>query len=226
MAAKILQALRIIIPCLLLWGILGVYVPVVVEELRYQARKTAYNFEAVFPQGLRGFFIPSWTITTPPVWAEGYGLEIPKLGIRQPVVEGVDAADKSSYSMALKNGVAHAAGTAVPGEAGVGYYFAHSSGWPFAGSRAAVFSTLYKLEPGDEVVLHRMGKKYVYIVVEKAVVGPRDVSLLAVTGGVERVVLQTCWPLGTSLKRLLVSAEAEGTLKAMKSEAVNVEGEQ
>jgi len=144
-----------------------------------------------------------------PGWVQGYALEIPKLGIREQVIEGVDPMDELGYMEALKNGVADAKGTKVPGEKGVQYYFGHSSGLPFWGERAVVFALLHKLEDGDEILVYRDNRKYKYMVVEKMVVNSDQVEWLTSEGGEERVVLQTCWPIGTNWKRLLVIAKAE-----------------
>lgn len=201
---SIWRLIRVGIPLILLWGILGVYVPVLVAEVKYQARVTVSNFQAVLP---RGVLMPSWSLEILPAWVQGYALEIPTLGVREPVIEGVDAGDKAHYMEALTRGVAHAGGTGLPGQAGVQYYFAHSSGLPFWGGRAVTFATLYKLNGGDEVVIYRENKKYRYQVVEKRIVNPDDVSLLQARDTSERVVLQTCWPLGTNWQRLLVVAD-------------------
>lgn len=192
------------IPVIILWGVLGVYVPVFVAEIKYQARMTSENFQAVFP---RGSMMPSWSWEMLPSWVNGFALEIPKLGIQEPVVEGVDASNKTEYLQALTNGVAHSKISSLPGQPGTQYYFAHSSGLPFWGGRAVTFATIYKLENGDEVWVYREGKKYRYQVIDKKIVNPDDLSFIESQGVSEKVVLQTCWPIGTNWKRLLVTTQ-------------------
>lgn len=201
---KLISLLQIGLVIALISGVLGVYIPIVIEEVKYQARMTVKNFQAVFPRGMLASTGQSQAI---PAWAGTYGIAIPNLGIQEVVIERVDAGNKQVYMEALLKGVAHAAGSSLPGKAGVGYYFAHSSGLPFWGGRAATFATLHRLEQGDEIVVYREGQTYRYHVIEKKVVNPDNLELLMTTGGVERVVLQTCWPLGTDWQRMLVVAE-------------------
>ena len=198
--------IRFGIPLIIIWGVLGVYIPVVIQEARYQARMTAKNFKTAFP---RGSFLPMWSWEITPGWVKGYALEIPKLGIQEPVVENVDTQNKTGYMAALTQGIAHAIGSAIPGSIGTQYYFAHSSGLPFWGGRAVTFATLNKLDSGDAVVIYREDKKYTYKVIDKQIVSPEDTRLLTEVSANERVVLQTCWPIGTNWKRLLVIAVRE-----------------
>ena len=191
------------IPLIIVWGVMGVFVPVMVQEVRYQARMTAKNFKIAFP---RGSFLPSWSWEITPGWVTGYALEIPKLGIQESVIENVDTQNKSGYMSALTQGIALAVGSSVPGSLGTQYYFAHSSGLPFWGGRAVTFATLNKLVSGDEVMIYKEGKKYTYVVNNKHIVNPDDVSWLIGASTDEKVILQTCWPLGTNWKRLLVVA--------------------
>lgn len=191
------------LPLILLWGILGVYVPVIVAELQYQARLTRKNVDAVIPAGV----VPHLSFVSLPVWVEGFALEIPEIGVRERVIEAVDVVHEDVYMNALKEGIAHAAGSGLPGEGRTQYYFAHSSGLPFWGQRAVVFALLNRLENGDVVVVYRDNKKYEYIVTQKQVVKPEDVTWLVSQSTEEQVVLQTCWPIGTNWKRLLVVAK-------------------
>jgi sortase A len=66
---------------------------------------------------------------------------------------------------------------------------------------------LYKLENGDEVNLFHEGKRYVYEVTGSKIVDPSEVEYITRKTETEFVTLQTCWPPGTTLKRLLVFAE-------------------
>lgn len=191
------------IPVILVWGVMGVFVPVVVAEIRYQASLTQQNLRAVFPQGMNPDL--SWPVL--PAWVGTYAMEIPKIGVREQIVEAVDVTNEEEYFEALTEGIAQARGTGLPGEGGIQYYFAHSSGLPFWGQRAVVFALLNKLDSGDEVIVYREGTKYEYKVVEKQIVLPEDTAWLKSAAQDERVVLQTCWPIGTNWKRLLVIAK-------------------
>lgn len=138
-----------------------------------------------------------------------FSVIVPKINARASVIANVQTADPKAYDAALKQGIAHAAGTVFPGMEGTTFLFAHSSDSGLTASRYnAIFYLLRELEPGDEVYVFFMDKFYAYRVTEKKVVEPADVSWIANAQSTpEQLVLQTCWPPGTSLKRLIVIAE-------------------
>lgn len=140
-----------------------------------------------------------------------FGIVIPKIAANASIIENVDAADQKKYLEALQQGVAHAEGTAYPGEGGHVYLFAHSTDYFWnVGTYNAVFYLLSKLENDDEVDLFYKGKRNVYKVVDKKIVNPDQVQYLLRKTPEEFVTLQTCWPPGTTLKRLLVFAKKVG----------------
>lgn len=137
-----------------------------------------------------------------------YSLVIPKIGANAPVIPNVNAADREEYLAALGGGIAHAEGTAFPGEGGHMFLFAHSTDYIWnVGTYNAVFYLLYKLEEGDEVNLFYEGERFTYRVTGKQVIDPSEVEYLTRKTDKEFLTLQTCWPLGTTLKRQLVFAE-------------------
>lgn len=136
-----------------------------------------------------------------------FGIVIPKIAANVKVTPDVNVTDEAVYKEVLKGGVAHAAGTAYPGENGHVYLFAHSTDyWWNVGQYNAVFYLLYKLEAGDEVDIFYKGRRYLYRVIGQKVVEPSNVEYLTRTSDEEFLTLQTCWPPGTTLKRLLVFA--------------------
>lgn len=146
---------------------------------------------------------PRWEV---PDWE--YSINIPKILATSKVIPGVDASSASQYLAALKEGVAEARGLAHPGEVGTTYLFAHS-----VGSRAdfarynAVFYLLDKLEKDDWIEVVYQGKLLRYEVVKKEILEPTDVKYLVPQKMAERLVLQTCYPPGTSRKRLVIVAK-------------------
>ena len=137
-----------------------------------------------------------------------FGLVIPKIAANAVVFPNVDPANPAVYLPILKKGVAHASGSAFPGMNGTIYIFAHSTDnfWD-VGRYNAVFFLLSELKPGDDVIIFFQDRRYNYKVTETKIVDPEETSyLFANIGKVEQVVLQTCWPPGTTLKRLLVIA--------------------
>src|SRR3989344_5721685 len=139
-----------------------------------------------------------------------FSLIIPKIHAKSRVIANVNPADEASYMESLKTGVAHAAGTGMPGTNQTIYLFAHSTESPLNVVRYnAVFYLLRELEKEDEVQIYYKGVKHRYFVTRKVIVDPTDTSYLAPVNSEqkERLILQTCWPPGTRLQRLLVFAE-------------------
>lgn len=144
-----------------------------------------------------------------------FSLYIPRINAKAQIIENIDSANQKEYMQALKQGIAHARGSVLPGMSGATYLFAHSSDMPFNGApRNAVFYLLRELEPpkngkdGDEVYIFFLDKLYKYRVSQKYIVEANDVSWLKeAASGPERLILQTCWPPGTSIKRYIVVAE-------------------
>lgn len=137
-----------------------------------------------------------------------FSIIVEKIGADAPIVANVDATSKAAYTTALKRGVAHALGTSLPGQEGVTYLFAHSTDTIFNVPRFnAVFYLLGELAPGDQIVVFFAGRRYDYIVAEKKITEPEDVSYFTLETHEQILVLQTCYPPGTTWKRLLVIAK-------------------
>lgn len=136
-----------------------------------------------------------------------FSIVIPKIGANSAIIANVDAADSKIYLDALQRGVAQAAGSAYPGEDGHIFLFAHSTDYFWnVGSYNAIFYLLAKLEKTDEINLFYKGQRFVYKVIDKVIVDPDQVQYLTRKTNREFLTLQTCWPAGTTLKRLLVFA--------------------
>ncbi|VVA44226.1 conserved hypothetical protein [Candidatus Roizmanbacteria bacterium] len=139
-----------------------------------------------------------------------FSIVIPKIGANAKVQPNIDASDQKIYLDALNKGVAHTLGTAFPGEGGHIFLFAHSTNyfWNVA-TYNAIFYLLYKLEKNDEVNIFYQGQRYVYRVIGQETVDPSQVQYLTRKTNREFLTLQTCWPPGTTLKRLLIFAVRE-----------------
>jgi sortase A len=116
----------------------------------------------------------------------------------------------SDSQWALTNGIGHVPDTSLPwsetSQRNV-YLEGHRLGWPGTGSYL-VFYHLTRLEKGDEVVLKdREGKAYRYRVSEVMEVNPDDVWVMGQVRGRDMVTLQTCTPIPTFEKRLIVRAD-------------------
>lgn len=129
-----------------------------------------------------------------------FGIVIPKIGANAKVIANVDPYNAKEYQWALTKGVAHAKGTRF-------FIFAHSSGnWYDANRYNAVFYLLSKLEKGDKIFLYYRGQKITYAVAEAKVVSSTAVDYLTKGTDNSTLTLMTCWPPGTTLKRLIVVA--------------------
>jgi len=142
-----------------------------------------------------------------------FSVVIPKIGANAKVIPNVDPSDQDEYLRALEKGVAHAAGTDFPGGRSNIYLFAHStdSFWN-VGRYNAVFYLLKELNPGDEINVFFSRVRYKYKVVERRIVSANEVGYLTDKTPFEQLILQTCWPPGTTLERLLVIARPESEI--------------
>ena len=116
----------------------------------------------------------------------------------------------SNSTRALDQGVVHLPGTSYPWsdtpERNV-YLAGHRLGWPGTGSHL-VFYRLNELGRGDKITLRdREGGRYDYMVVESFEVRPRDRWVTGRVRGRDLLTLQTCTPIPTFEKRLIVRAE-------------------
>ncbi len=138
-----------------------------------------------------------------------FNILITKIGANARIFPNVDPSKSQEFLPILQKGVAHARGTVFPGQKGSIYLFAHSTDnfWN-VGRYNALFYLIKDLKLGDEVVIFFDDRRYNYIVSESKIVDSEDVSYITqAQGGVERLILQTCWPPGTTWKRLLVLAK-------------------
>ncbi|MBP7819366.1 sortase [Candidatus Gracilibacteria bacterium] len=108
---------------------------------------------------------------------------------------------------ALKDGVVHYPGTPWPGQSGNVVLTGHSSYYPWDPGRFKdVFAILHNVKLNDEIVIFHNQRKYRYRVSETKVILPEQVEVLGDTGD-DRITLITCTPIGTNLKRLIVTAK-------------------
>jgi LPXTG-site transpeptidase (sortase) family protein len=142
-----------------------------------------------------------------------FSIVIPKIGASAKVFPNIDPSREDAFLPVLQQGVAHAQGTVFPGLAGNIYLFAHSTDnfWN-AGRYNAIFYLLKDLKEGDEIAVFFQGERYNYFVTQTRVVDSSDVSFITQANtGNEQLILQTCWPPGTTWKRLLVFARPRST---------------
>lgn len=138
-------------------------------------------------------------------------LVIEKLNINTPIIFDVPPTDKNAYEEALKHGIAHAKGTPKPGEVGNSYLFAHSTLNPLEIERySAVFTLLNKLEVGDRIISFIDRTRYDFSVTEKQIVPSFNTEPLLRNFDEPVLTLQTCYPPGIPLNRLIITAKLIG----------------
>lgn len=138
-----------------------------------------------------------------------FSIVIPKIGASAKIIPNVDPVNENEFLPSLQKGIAHAKGSVFPGMPGNVYLFAHSTdSWWNVGRYNAIFYLLKDVEPGDEITVFFEGRRHNYVVTEKVIADPGEVSFLRnAQVGPEKLILQTCWPPGTTWKRLFVIAE-------------------
>ena len=136
-----------------------------------------------------------------------FSIIVPKIGINAAVIPAVNPTNPKEYDEALLKGVAHASTSFFPNENGVVYLFSHSTNYEwFVKDLNAVFYLMKNLEPGDIAILVYKGTRYIYSITEKRVVSPKEISYMAPIEGKRMLILETCWPPGSTTQRLLVLA--------------------
>ena len=132
------------------------------------------------------------------------GLTIHSIGVyNAPVFD-------SDSQWALATGVAHVPETSLPWSQSAQrnvYLAGHRMGYRGTWSRM-IFYNLDKLKEGDKVVLKdRTGRSYEYRVSETFLADPADLWVMGQVRGRDMLTLQTCTPIPTFQKRLIVRAD-------------------
>lgn len=129
-----------------------------------------------------------------------YTISIPKLKVDDAVVE--------VGSLDLKKSLIQYPQTALPGQFGSPVVFGHSVLPQFFNPKSylTIFSTLYKLKQGDEILINFDNVEYKYLVEEMYEVQPTDLSVLEQRFDGRYLTMITCTPPGTYLRRLVIKA--------------------
>ncbi len=205
---KVVSWLLIILGLALLIFIFG---PAIKEEIRYNFDQMARVKYVIGTEQLGTFEKPIRPVNT------DFSILIPKIGAVAPIIDGVDATDPKQYLPAIKKGVAHAAGSGIPDEDGNVYLFAHSADtfW-HVGSYNVRFFLIDKLITGDEIDIFYKGRLIKYTVFDKKVMETKATKFtnsldpdLNPSSHTKTLTIQTGYPAGTSLKRLIVIAKEE-----------------
>ncbi len=150
------------------------------------------------------FKVSTWFVGVPQQESMGksnlrtYTISIPKLKIDMATVE-VGGED-------LKKSLVAWPTSAPPGTYGNNIIFGHSELPQFAspGNYSGIFTHIMELEKGDEIYVDYDGVRYKYLVAEKNVVDPTNLSVLEQRFDSSYITLITCVPPGTVWQRGIV----------------------
>lgn len=132
------------------------------------------------------------------------GKNIPLIDVKNKTVKNVGELD-SIFMQELINGIVRYPGSALPWEIGNSFIFWHSSNFPWLeGKYNDVFALLDNLTFWDEIIAYYWQKKYIYKITQKSVIKPWDTDILKRNNNKAEITLMTCWPVGTTLNRMIV----------------------
>ncbi len=130
---------------------------------------------------------------------------ISKLGVKAPLLWASGTTQKQ-LNESLNQGVILYPGSALPGQNGEVVLSGHSSIFPWVKTQyGQVFTLLDKLQAGDTVSLVYNHRQYDYQITGQEVLNPNQIKISDTDQPVLK--LTTCWPIGTSAKRLVVYGE-------------------
>jgi len=161
------------------------------------------------------FISPSQSVSATPIIGaqnEPVGPEskiiIPKINLEVPVVFDLNSIKEKDIQNALEDGVVHYASTPKPGEIGNSVIVGHSSNNILnSGKYKFAFVLLKRLETEDIFYVNYDGVRYTYKIYQKKVVSPDNVEVLQTQDRANTITLITCDPPGTSINRLIITAE-------------------
>lgn len=135
---------------------------------------------------------------------------IPKIRVDAAVVYDTTP-DHVSQMKAMEKGVAWfgiAGANSKPGQIGNTVLSGHSSNdWLESGENKFVFARLEQLQLGDMIYVHYNTTRYSYTITKREIVKPTEINKLVYETDRPVLTLITCTPLGTSEKRLLITAD-------------------
>lgn len=149
------------------------------------------------------------TVQNKPVVSDSYVIAIPSLGVRAPIILE-KSQDPNIIFNRLEEGVVHSSNSPLPGETGTSIILGHSSAYPwYKGSYGSVFALIGKLNPGDKIIIENGSRLLIYQVETSLIFHPlsrnKSIEDISRSSG-SSILLVSCWPVGTNLKRIAVKA--------------------
>ncbi len=154
---------------------------------------------------LDSWFVDSPSLSEPSpsssIQTNSYYLSIPSLNIEKALVK--------TDTMDLKSSLIQYPQTAFPGQIGNSVIFGHSVLPQFFNPKSylTIFSNLFKLKTGDQILIDYDNITYTYLVEDIFEVKPTDFSVLEQRYDNRYLTLITCSPPGTYLRRLVIKSK-------------------
>lgn len=189
--------------------------PIIYDNVYYYYRQTfnknyTLNTDSTnSPDSVFGALIQNKSQLNLPPANRSFALVIEKLGVSVPVVANVSVTNNDTYMNALKSGVAHAVTSEFPSDLpGNTYLFAHSGfDIRYLSKYSRAFNLIDKLEVGDTINVIYDNENYEYEVKESAVLPGWNTTPLVRDTVSPILTLQSCYPPGTTLNRIVVTSE-------------------
>jgi sortase A len=194
-------------------GLLTLFTPILAAELhqRFYRLGLLSGNQPVNPSGFGQLLeLNKQGILSPADW--NFSLIIPKIGVNAKITANVDLSSTKEIKQALKTGIAHAKGTSLPDKTGTIYLFGHSTDyfWNIPLYNSWLYS-LKDINPKDQITVVFNNQLSHWEVKDKKIVRATDLEYLLASKDGQQLILQTCWPPGTTLKRLIVIAKPLST---------------
>lgn len=138
-------------------------------------------------------------VIIPKIWKN-----IPLIDVEQRTVKNVKELE-DVFMKELVNWIVRYPWSAKPWQDWNTFIFWHSSNFPWLEWKYNdVFALLDNVVFGDEIIVYFDQKKYTYKISEKKIIKPGDTSVLKRETWKKEISLMTCWPVWTTLNRMIV----------------------
>ncbi len=170
--------------------------------LEFKSPGASYQF---FASASQNFSAPGTSQNRTTAFQSENFILIPKIDVKAPLIFAFGTSQKE-LNQALNQGVVVYPGSAKPGETGEFFVTGHSSTYIWNQTPyGQIFSLLDKLEAGDIVSVFYQGRQYDYRLTSKELLSPAQTKISQTQNS--SLALMTCWPPGTTFKRLVARGE-------------------
>lgn len=145
-------------------------------------------------------------LSSPESVTAGDWIRIPTIDVNVPLALSPTINDKDVLST-LDLGAALYPNGIAPGRLGNTFIAAHSTGEPWKGKYRFAFLKINEVTAGSVIHLDYQGTRYTYTVTKQDIVTPTADYRVISDRPVPTVTLMACWPLWSTSKRMLITAE-------------------